>query len=182
MRSIFSSYPNLDLLLIFMQNNQEELIKKTLLSIFALLLSSSAALTQDPALKRLNESPRHHEWVEIKYENRVVHSFVVFPEVKEKATAVLIIHETRGLTDWVRGIADQLAEIGYIAIAPDFLDQGIGTALLNELLEECRKMNLPARIHVEKNNPAMNLYVRLGFKPVEDQGVYDLMEWTPKIS
>ena len=69
-----------------------------------------------------------------------------------------------------------------IAIAPDFRGQGLGTALLKELLEECRKMNLPARIHVEKNNPAMNLYARVGFKPVEDQGVYDLMEWTPKIS
>src|SRR5262249_24378960 len=50
---------------------------------------------------------------------------VVFPEVKDKATAVLIIHENKGLTDWVRGVADQVAEAGYIAIAPDLLS-GMG--------------------------------------------------------
>src|SRR5262249_38161819 len=48
-------------------------------------------------------------------------SFIVFPEVKDKATAVVVIHEIFGLTDWVRGVADQLAEAGYIAIAPDLL-------------------------------------------------------------
>ena len=45
-----------------------------------------------------------------------VHCFVVFPEVKDKALAVLVIHENKGLTDWVRGVADQLAEAGYVAI------------------------------------------------------------------
>jgi carboxymethylenebutenolidase len=41
--------------------------------------------------------------------------------VKDKATAVIVIHEIFGLTDWVRGVADQLAAEGYIAIAPDLL-------------------------------------------------------------
>jgi carboxymethylenebutenolidase len=50
-----------------------------------------------------------------------VNCFIAFPEVKEKATAVLVIHEIFGLSDWVRSVADQLAEAGYIAIAPDLL-------------------------------------------------------------
>ena len=50
-----------------------------------------------------------------------MHAFVAYPEVKEKVTAVLVIHENKGLTDWVRAVADQLAEAGYIAIAPDLL-------------------------------------------------------------
>src|SRR5262249_51250947 len=54
-----------------------------------------------------------------------VSSFVVYPEVKDKATAVVVIHEIFGLTDWVRDVADQLAEAGYIAIAPDLLS-GMG--------------------------------------------------------
>jgi carboxymethylenebutenolidase len=58
----------------------------------------------------------------------------VFPEVKDKATAVVVIHEIFGLSDWVRGVADQLAEAGYIAIAPDLLSgagpNGGGTASL----------------------------------------------------
>ncbi len=54
-----------------------------------------------------------------------MHSFLVFPEVKDRVPAVIVIHENRGLTDWVRGVADQLAEAGYIAIAPDLLS-GMG--------------------------------------------------------
>jgi carboxymethylenebutenolidase len=45
----------------------------------------------------------------------------VFPEVERPATTVIVIHENRGLTDWVRGVADQLAEAGYLALAPDML-------------------------------------------------------------
>jgi len=70
---------------------------------------------------RLDTTPRHNEWVAIKHGERTVHTFVVYPEVKEKATVVLVIHENKGLTDWVRGLADQLAEAGYIAVAPDLL-------------------------------------------------------------
>ncbi len=77
--------------------------------------------SQEWARRRLEASPRHQEWVRITYGARTVHAFVVYPEVKEKAPAVLVIHENRGLTDWVRSVADQLAEAGYIAIAPDLL-------------------------------------------------------------
>jgi carboxymethylenebutenolidase len=83
------------------------------------------AAAQDFAKERLNKSPRHLEWVAVKNGKRDVHCFVVFPEVKAKATAVLVIHENKGLTDWVRGVADQMAEAGYIAIAPDCLS-GLG--------------------------------------------------------
>src|SRR5262249_24080095 len=76
---------------------------------------------QDFVKERLEKSPRHHEWVEVKNGDRKVQCFLVFPEVKDKATAVVVIHENKGLTDWVRGVADQLAEAGYIAIAPDML-------------------------------------------------------------
>ena len=64
---------------------------------------------------------RHLEWVVVKNGDRSVKCFVAYPEKKEKAAVVIVIHENRGLTDWVRGIADQLAEAGYIAIAPDLL-------------------------------------------------------------
>jgi carboxymethylenebutenolidase len=45
----------------------------------------------------------------VKHDNRDVNCFLAFPEVKEKATAVVVIHEIFGLSDWVRGVADQLA-------------------------------------------------------------------------
>src|SRR5215212_5177219 len=81
--------------------------------------------TQDWAKARLAKSPRHQEWVKIKNGTREVNSFVVYPENKNKATAVIVIHEIFGMSDWVQSLTDQLAEAGYIAIAPDLLS-GVG--------------------------------------------------------
>jgi carboxymethylenebutenolidase len=84
-------------------------------------LISSPAFAQDWAKAKLNKSPRHLEWVDIKAGNRKVHTFVAYPESKNKATVVLLIHEIFGLSDWVRETADALAAQGYIAVAPDLL-------------------------------------------------------------
>src|SRR5262245_9433882 len=81
---------------------------------------------QDWAKQRADKSPRHHEWVSVKSGARTVNAFLVYPEAKVKATSIVVIHENMGLTDWVRSVADQLAEAGYIAIAPDLLS-GLGT-------------------------------------------------------
>jgi carboxymethylenebutenolidase len=83
------------------------------------------AVEQDWAKQRVDKSPRHQEWVKVKNGERSVNSFVVYPQVKDKATAVVVIHEIFGLSDWVRSLTDQLAEAGYIAIAPDLLS-GMG--------------------------------------------------------
>lgn len=93
-----------------------------LLSLFFQVLFINLA-GQDFALKQLENSPRHHEWVEIDNNGRTVYSFLAFPEVAGKATAVVVIHENRGLTDWVRSFSDQLAAEGYLVIAPDFLSE-----------------------------------------------------------
>lgn len=87
----------------------------------ALFALASISMGQDWAKKRLEDSPRHQEWVELKHGSRTVKCFVVYPEVKDKAPVVVLIHEIMGLTDWVMSVADQLAEKGIIAIAPDFL-------------------------------------------------------------
>src|ERR1051326_6133358 len=82
-------------------------------------------VSQDWAKARLAKSPRHQEWVKVKNGAREVNSFVVYPEVKNKATAVIVIHEIFGMSDWVQSLTDQLAEAGYIAIAPA-LHSGMG--------------------------------------------------------
>ncbi|MEM9896516.1 MAG: dienelactone hydrolase family protein [Bacteroidota bacterium] len=96
-----------------------------------MLFAITMAAAQTP-IDRLEQSPRHHEWVTINYGDRSVRSFLVFPEVSEKVPVVLVIHENRGLNDWARGMADQIAEAGYIALAPDLLSgsgpNGGGTA------------------------------------------------------
>ena len=74
------------------------------------------------ALSRLAESPRHGEWIEYDAgDGDMVTAWVVYPERSDKAPVMIVIHEIFGLTDWVRGVADQLAAEGFIAIAPDLL-------------------------------------------------------------
>src|SRR5215212_10181762 len=122
-------------------------MKRIAFIVSALCAIAFTASAQDWAKERLEKSPRHLEWVKVKHGNREVNCFIAYPEVKDKATAVVVIHEIFGLTDWVRGVADQLAEAGYIAIAPDLLSgsgpKGGGTDSFKG--EEVRKaiMGLP---------------------------------------
>jgi carboxymethylenebutenolidase len=111
-------------------------MKALAITLAALVLNIASAPAQDWAKARLEKSPRHLEWVTVKNGGRDVKCFIAFPEVKEKATAVVVIHEIFGLSDWVRGVTDQLAEAGFIAIAPDLLSGsapgGGGTAELGD--------------------------------------------------
>jgi carboxymethylenebutenolidase len=95
-------------------------MKKVFVS-FAVLYSLIFVNAQDYALQQLENSPRHHEWVNISNGDRNVHCFVAYPEKPGSTTAVIIIHENRGLNDWARSFADQIAAAGYLAIAPDLL-------------------------------------------------------------
>jgi carboxymethylenebutenolidase len=104
--------------------------------ITALFVSALAASAQDWAKAKLEKSSRHQEWVKVENGKRKVESFVVYPEVKDKVTAVIVIHEIFGLSDWARAVTDEFAEAGYIAIAPDLLSgmapNGGGTAELGQ--------------------------------------------------
>jgi carboxymethylenebutenolidase len=93
-----------------------------------IVLSAGAihiAHAQDWAKARLERSPRHMEYVTVKHGNREVACFVAYPEVDDKAHAVVLIHDISAMGDWIRGVADQVAEAGYIAIVPDLLS-GMG--------------------------------------------------------
>ncbi len=92
-----------------------------LLALTALLLPA-----QDWAKQKLEQSPRHREWVTVKHENRSVETFIAYPETKGKVPVVLVVHEIFGLTDWAQEVADEFAAAGYIAIAPDLLS-GMGS-------------------------------------------------------
>ena len=63
-----------------------------------------------------------------------------------------------------------------ITLLPGFRGRGVGSTLLQTLIEESEGAGKSLSIHVEKNNPAMRLYTRLGFVPVGEVGVYDLMQ------
>src|SRR6266481_6096793 len=100
-------------------------MKRATLICLLILCGAQIASAQDWAKATLEKSPRHREWVTVKHDGRSVETFVVYPESKNKTPVVLIIHEIFGMTDWVQNLADQVAEAGYIAVAPDLLS-GMG--------------------------------------------------------
>jgi carboxymethylenebutenolidase len=83
--------------------------------------------SEPQAKAALEKSPRHGEYVDVKLPGggTPIRTWVVYPERKDKAPVVLLIHEIYGLSDWLRGVADQLAREGFIAVAPDLIS-GLG--------------------------------------------------------
>lgn len=91
-------------------------------AVLALVPFTSTSLhAQDWARARLDASPRHHEYVTLHHGSRTLQAFVAYPEIKEKAPVVVLIHEIFGLTDWAKEMADELAGQGFIVVAPDLL-------------------------------------------------------------
>ncbi len=104
-----------------MKNSLPRLLRSATMLVCVALALAAAANSQDWAKTILNKSPRHQEWVKVTYGSRTVNAFVVYPEVSHKAPVVLLIHEIFGLSDWARSMADDIAAMGYIVIAPDLL-------------------------------------------------------------
>ena len=77
-------------------------MKTILLLTVVTSLVAFTASSQDWAKAKLEKSPRHQEYVNIKHGDREVNCFITYPEVSEKATAVIVIHEIFGLTDWAQ--------------------------------------------------------------------------------
>ena len=153
----------------------------------AALLLATTAFAQDPAPvavpwndalppgvakhveQALAESPRHGEFVDIEVAGGgKLNSWVVYPERQDKAGVVLVIHDIRGMSDWIRAVGDQLAQDGFIAIVPDFLSgkgpDGGGTSSLGKdvgqairkLGEEEVAARLDAAMEYGKKLPASN--------------------------
>jgi len=149
-----------------------------LISAILLGLVSSLAVAQDKpaqlppgekgAKEAVEKSPRHGEYVDIKVEGREkpVKSYVVYPEVKDKAPVVIVIHEIFGLSDWIKSVTDQLAADGFIAIAPDLLSgkapDGGGTEELVKSGGDVRKMI--QSISMEESTAALNAIREYGMK------------------
>lgn len=93
---------------------------------FVVPINETLPPPSDRALAAIDKSPRHGEWVSIQHSgSAAIKSWVVYPERSGKAPVILVIHGNQGLNGWTRAVADQLAEDGYIAIAPDLLS-GLG--------------------------------------------------------
>jgi carboxymethylenebutenolidase len=130
---------------------------------------SIPAGTAAHAAKALADSPRHGEWVDIALPGGgKLNSWVVYPERKDRAGVVLVIHDINGMRDIPRAVGDQLAQDGFIAIVPDFLSgkgpdgggsaslgTGVGQAI-RALTDEEMTARLNAAMEYGKKLPASN--------------------------
>ncbi len=129
------------------------------------------------AADRLKNSPRHQEWVDVQDGDKKIKSFVVYPERRDKAPVVIVVHEIFGLSDWVRGVADQLARDGYIAIAPDLLSgrapngggsdelgqQGATQAIRNVTVDDTNRILDAVRAYAKTISSSNGKVATLGF-------------------
>lgn len=139
---------------------------------------AASTMQQNPALpasnaaaaERVKNSPRHGEWVKIAYEPGAADSlmaWVVYPFSKsasQKAPVVVVVHEIFGLSTWVRGVADQLAADGFIAVAPDFLSRVRGGPSTVELSPDTARRLIQGVNTTERNtiiNAAANYAMML---------------------
>ncbi len=101
--------------------SRRQFIEGSATGVAALGLGVSSLHAQDWARTMVDKSPRKREWVSLKHDGRSVESMVAYPQTKDKAPAMVVIHEIFGMTDWVENVADEFAEAGFIAVAPDLL-------------------------------------------------------------
>lgn len=95
---------------------------------------------QDWAKSRLEKSPRHHEQVVVTHGGREIATFVAYPETKDKRPVVLLVHDSAGLTDWFETFADQVAAMGYIAVAPRIIAESQAMADLHAVADYANKL------------------------------------------
>lgn len=138
----------------------------------ATVTNSAAAVQGTPgipagaadAAARLASSTRHGEWVKVAWEPSAPDSlmaWVVFPESRKVAPVVVVIHEIFGLSTWVRGVADQLAADGFIAVAPDLLSRARGGPSADELRSDSAT-KLVRSISVAEMNRGVTAVARYG--------------------
>jgi carboxymethylenebutenolidase len=143
-------------------------MKTLFLAFTAAFCAAARVFAQDAtaawAQPRIDKSTRHLEWVTVKHDGREVGCYVGYPEVKDKATAVLVIHEIFGHTAWVQETVDELAAAGYIVIAPDLLwgagPKGGGTSELSSADIRLKISALPADQKTADLNAAVDYIVK----------------------
>ena len=132
------------------------------------------------AKERLEKSPRHGEVLDIPIPGaqsptggKPVKAYIVFPETKEKAPVVIVIHEIFGLSEWIRSVADQLAADGFIAIAPDFLSgKGEGGGGSETFKDRTALTNAIRGLKAEEVNGILNAVADYGRKLPASNGKY----------
>jgi ribosomal protein S18 acetylase RimI-like enzyme len=115
-------------------------------------------------------------FLQMQFEAQTRHYDTSFPKAE---FSIVEIDGERGGRLYLDRREDEIRIVD-IALLPEFRGRGIGSELLRSVLLEAEQREMAVRIHVEHNNPALRLYERLNFSHVDSNGVYHLMEWTPR--
>ena len=134
------------------------------------------ASTRDEEMKLVPWSDsQKHDFLRMQFELQSTHYHNHYPG----ASYQIILADGRPIGRlYVHRGASQIRVID-IALLPQHRGAGIGWQLMEEVLAEARAAKKTVSIHVERNNPALRLYTRLGFCVLEDKGAYSYMEWRP---
>ena len=138
-------------------------------------LSLLYASTREDELKALMDWSEQQKKEFLEQQFQAQHTF--YQQEFKKAEFSLIIMNNQPIGRLYLDRRKDEIRIIDIALLPAYRGMGIGRQLMEGVLGEGKKRGLPVRIHVERNNPAMRLYDKLGFKKLEDKGVYFFMEW-----
>jgi ribosomal protein S18 acetylase RimI-like enzyme len=139
-------------------------------------------------LYRIYSSTREEELAQVAWDEAQREAFLTmqftaqaryYQEVYPDATYQLILRGERPAGRLYVNRGPEEIRIVDIALLPEHRNAGIGTALLRDLMAEAAATGKPLTIHVERFNPALRLYERLGFRPLADRGVYLLLGWSP---
>lgn len=146
------------------------------------------APTDEPFLARLYASTRADEMAMVPWDAAQKQAFLAMQfeaqhtfyqrEFRDASFDLVLLHNEPIGRLYLHRRADEVRIID-IALLPTYRNRGIGGAFMRAILAEAARAGLPVRIHVERTNPALRLYWRLGFRHVADNGIYFLMEWVP---
>jgi ribosomal protein S18 acetylase RimI-like enzyme len=132
------------------------------------------ASTRQEELERLDWSPEQKDvFLRFQFEAQQAYYLDQFPSARY---SIILLNQTPAGRLYVDRRENEIRIID-IALLPDRRGRGVGGELMRSILDEAAGQSRPVRIHVGKENVAMRLYERLGFRRLEDHGVYVLMEW-----
>ena len=141
---------------------------------FLLLLFASA---REIELENLNwDGAQRKTFLEMQFNAQQTHYQDHFPERKHHL--ILLDNQPIGMIDTAYGPEE--IRVLDIILRPESRNCGIGTSLMSNLLEESDRSARPVRLYVEKFNPVLTLYKRLGFRVIDDTGVHYHMERNPR--
>ncbi len=132
--------------------------------------------TRADELNLTNWSQRERQvFIEMQFAAQQQHYRTRFPEAEHN---IILLNDRRAGRLYIARMEEEIRILD-IAVAVEYRNAGIGSTILRRVMAEAEKSEKPVRIYVERFNPSLRLFERLGFSSVENTPSHFLMEWRP---